>query len=236
MTRPRYMLFDFGNTLKITDFDRESWISRWLELSDNPLGITTDRVRQVADELIATTALIRKNHSMEFSRRQFENNLCARLGVRFEKSHEELNLEFVDTAYRSDKSTDGVHSMLDHVKSIGITMAVVSNSVLDGNSIIYALEKHGLYEPMEFVMSSADYGFRKPHPQLFRTALFRLNAKPEETWFIGDLLGVDIAGAQSAGLTSVWYNPENQNPGEIVPDLTIRHWNELREILDQLDP
>jgi len=228
MIHPRCILFDFGQTLMQTNFDRQLWIERWLELSSNPGNVTTQMVREYADVLIEASKPIRDIANMEFSRRQFERNLCDRLGVSFDLSSEELDIEFVKTYIQMPEP--GVTEMLTTFSRLGIRMGVVSNSVLGGHSLAYVLEKHGLLQYFDYVMSSADYGFRKPHPQIFMTALAKSGSKPEETWFIGDSLSMDVAGAQKVGIKAVWYNPNGDTGNDAKPDVEISSWKEFVEM------
>ena len=81
-------------------------------------------------------------------------------------------------------------------------------------------------------MSSADYGVKKPHPLIFETALAKLEVDSSTTWFVGDTLEADIAGANESGLFSIWYNPDGNESGPIAPNATIRSWTELEELVD----
>ena len=40
----------------------------------------------------------------------------------------------------------------------------------------------------------------KPHPDVFKHALEKLNVKPEETLFIGDNIDADYRGAENVGI------------------------------------
>ena len=42
----------------------------------------------------------------------------------------------------------------------------------------------------------------------------------------------DIAGANEAGLFSVWYNPDENESGRIEPNATIRSWEEFEELVE----
>lgn len=50
------------------------------------------------------------------------------------------------------------------------------------------------------IVISSDYGFRKPDPRLFHIALAAMNARPEESVYIGNKYETDLLGAHSAGL------------------------------------
>jgi ribonucleotide monophosphatase NagD (HAD superfamily) len=67
----------------------------------------------------------------------------------------------------------------------------------------------------------------KPMPHIFREAIRRAEAAPEDTVMIGDSLISDVRGAQSAGLRTIWLAP----PGTVSPegqaDLAILTFAEL---------
>jgi putative hydrolase of the HAD superfamily len=50
------------------------------------------------------------------------------------------------------------------------------------------------------IVISSDYGFRKPDPRLFHIALAAMDARPEESAYIGNKYETDLLGAHSAGL------------------------------------
>ena len=50
------------------------------------------------------------------------------------------------------------------------------------------------------IVISSDYGFRKPDPRLFHIALAAMDARPEESVYIGNKYETDLLGAHDAGL------------------------------------
>ena len=51
---------------------------------------------------------------------------------------------------------------------------------------------------------------------------------PHEIWHVGDLMHMDVLGANNAGLHSVWLNRANTEPTHAInPKLTITSLNEL---------
>jgi len=80
------------------------------------------------------------------------------------------------------------------------------------------------------VFTSETIGYNKPHSKIFQWAVSSVNAKKNECLMIGDDQLVDITGANSYGMDSVLYNPENME--QIVPSkYTITDLKELEEIL-----
>lgn len=233
MKRPTCILYDLWNTLVSSSIDRDSGIDRLLETVDNPNQVDREMVKTCADDLIESIEIIRCGAMIEFSRRQFDRNLFDRLGIICGRSDDVLDLEFIENTL-DPMPEPGVKDQLRKFADRGIKIGVVSNSILGGAALETILEKHRLLEHFDFVMSSTDYGFRKPHPQLFITALALAGASTDETWFIGDSLSIDVAGARNAGLVSVWYNPsgsENPGNGYPCPDFEIRRHREIEKLL-----
>jgi len=214
----------------MSGFDREDGLKGLMDLIPDSQNLPIEIVREISDELIGTTDPIRNKQFVQFSRSQFDRNLFARLGITVNLSDEELDIKFVENTYNVTIEP-GASDMLLNVKNMGILTGLVSNSILGGKCFEHFLEKWGLLASLDFLMSSADYGFRKPHPQLFKTALAKLGTKPEETWFVGDTLTDDVIGSNNAGMTPVWYNPnEKPNDSDLNP-LEIRSWDEFTELI-----
>ena len=85
----------------------------------------------------------------------------------------------------------------------------------------------------EFVVSSADYGVRKPHPAIFEAALARLGLEPGEAWFAGDNVEYDLKGGLGAGMFTVLFRPPVDEPPGFDGYRRIERWSELAALLDQ---
>jgi len=64
----------------------------------------------------------------------------------------------------------------------------------------------GLTHLVDALITSEDVGVTKPDPRIFRAALERLHALPEETVLVGDNWTADVLGAQAMGIRPVWLN------------------------------
>jgi len=118
----------------------------------------------------------------------------------------------------------GVTRILDR----GLRCAVISNS--DG-SIRDSLEEAGLSHLFEFVIDSAEVGFKKPDPQIFTLGVEQLGGvSPQEVAYVGDSVFHDVAGARQAGYAQGWL----VDPLGLNLDLTLRVPSvaELAEALD----
>jgi putative hydrolase of the HAD superfamily len=106
-------------------------------------------------------------------------------------------------------------------------MAVVSNA---NGTVRAKLEHVGLAGFFETVVDSHEEGFEKPDPRLFRVALQRMNARAEETVYVGDIYHVDVVGARAAGLRAILLDPYDLY-GEL-PVTRIRALSELSRLVD----
>ncbi len=86
------------------------------------------------------------------------------------------------------------------LRSHGVRLVVVSNW---DSSLPQWLERVGLAELVDGVVSSAVVGSAKPSPEIFRAALEVARVAPGQALHVGDSLTSDVAGARAAGLRAV---------------------------------
>ena len=90
---------------------------------------------------------------------------------------------------------------------------------------------------LDFVLSSASCGIRKPNPEIFNIALKRWGFSPQEVAMVGDTLDADVLGGKNAGLYTIWITRRvgvSPNPAKldhIQPDATIQTLAELPALL-----
>jgi len=231
MAKPQGVLFDMGGTLLGEfKFDRAAGRAHLLDIGHNPRGVTLLDYAAFAREFDETIWADRMRSHVEFPVAKFWKLADAQLGITFDIPQEEVELEFWRKAVTM-KPEPGVVETLDVLRDAGMPLGVVSNSAFCGYVLSKELEQHGLRDYFGFVMSSADYGVRKPHHAIFDTAAAKLDMPAEAVWFVGDRLDQDIAGAKEAGMHAVWYNPGGGPCDGAVPDAELRHWKDLLPML-----
>jgi HAD superfamily hydrolase (TIGR01509 family) len=92
---------------------------------------------------------------------------------------------------------------LEAVKRGGLHIGLISNASDDGNTQAL-IDKAGVRPYLEFILSSAAYGKRKPHPSIFHAALENFGIPPERAVMVGDNYEADILGAQGVGMQAIW--------------------------------
>lgn len=106
----------------------------------------------------------------------------------------------------------GVTELIQALKGRGIRLGVGSDMTADWQ--LKKLERLGLLDLMDFVVTSEEAGVEKPDPGLFLLCADKAGCLPEECLFIGDNLKKDVLGAQNAGMEALWLQSDSQKAGE----------------------
>ena len=98
-------------------------------------------------------------------------------------------------------------------------------------------ENLGLHQYFQVFLTSERARSEKPNPLIFRQALHEADVGPADAAFVGDRLGIDVAGAKAAGIYAIWLNHEGGSPsgGGPEPDAAIRDYSELPVVLRSFD-
>jgi 2-haloalkanoic acid dehalogenase type II len=105
----------------------------------------------------------------------------------------------------------------------------VLGTLTNGNA---DLAKIGLAHYFSVSLSACQVGVPKPHPDSFGQLVAGLEVDPHEVLYVGDDPAIDVQGARSAGMRTVWMNRKRSNwPNELVAaDFVVRDCAELVEI------
>ena len=112
-----------------------------------------------------------------------------------------------------------------------VPLALITNGASDTQR--EKLRVLGITHHFDAIVISGEVAVGKPDPAAFQAALNRLAVGPEDVWHVGDSLTTDVAGANAAGLTSVWLNRTHRvrSEGDPEPDIEIRSLSELIPLL-----
>lgn len=107
---------------------------------------------------------------------------------------------------------DDVVPTLDALDEAGVRCAVVSNWDSRLPRLLTAL---GLADRFEFILTSAEAGYSKPHAAIFEAALKRLRLPGDQVLNVGDGIEEDVRGAIAAGLRAVHLDRDADSAGSI---------------------
>lgn len=103
--------------------------------------------------------------------------------------------------FRKEKLKDGATSLLRMLHDCKTSIIVLTNSLFSGENLKTHLATIGIGDLIEAVYSSADAGYRKPSPQVFRYALAKIGIHDaSQVIFVGDSYEKDYIGAYASGL------------------------------------
>lgn len=228
--RPRGLLFDYGGTLVAeVRFDTRQ-ATEWL-LSHATLarGVTIAHVVERTERVTREVSNRRDVVHIETPWVALTRLIHDALGTRFDAALETLELGFWNAGVET-RPMSGVFEALTYFRSAGIPMGVVSNSSFRQEVIRHELSKHGLAEFMTIIIASADYAVRKPNPLIIEAAAGRLGTAGADTWFVGDRLDTDVAGAKAAGMTPILLASAAGQRAE-PPAITVTHWDEIVQLV-----
>jgi putative hydrolase of the HAD superfamily len=105
---------------------------------------------------------------------------------------------------------DGMEQLLERLAS-RYTLSIVTNTH-QPDHVPDHLRRMGVSERFCTVVTSVEFGLRKPHPKIFGHALERLSAESEECVYVGDDFEADYRGARSAGIEALLIDPMRRTP------------------------
>jgi putative hydrolase of the HAD superfamily len=235
MHRPSGIIFDLGDTvLHLESVDVLKGNRCMLEFDDVNPGVTAEDVVAAVNEIFPWLEHARDASMLEVAASSFNRLIYETLGVTFCVDYEELERVFWNGAL-TYKPAEGIFELLDILDASGIKTGILSNSINKGIVLEDELAKHDLAERFSFVISSADYGVRKPHRSIFQVAVKKMELVPSDIWFVGDKPEYDILGALDAGLYPVWYNWRNEPISIEGEFLVVHNMRELRGKIESLD-
>ena len=128
----------------------------------------------------------------------------------------------------------GMADLLDCLKERKVRLAILTNGKQkDQGNKIHVLGLDAWFV-QDHIFISEDLPAPKPDVRPYKCVEEKLQFKPEETWYVGDMLESDILGANRAGWHSIWFNHRRRSidTGSTArPDYEVHSVTELREIL-----
>jgi putative hydrolase of the HAD superfamily len=240
------ILFDGGNTLFYFDGNWEDVLARasrqlMTHLQSVGLDVNEGNFLSVFRRRMDEYYVQREVEFIEYTTARVLRDLLNELG------YGELNAQVLETALKQFYGVSQAHwkgdetaePTLKALQAAGYRLGVISNAS-DDSDVQTLIANAGLHPYLDFILTSAACGIRKPNPRIFEIALEKWGFAPSEAAMVGDTLGADILGARNAGLYSIWVTKYADKPGNhdhldtIQPDAEIKTLAELPQLLKEL--
>lgn len=234
MERPELILFDYGETL-FTE-TQHGWAAGHDELlrraTRNPRQVTGEEVANLERELWQELAGKDPDCCHEFHHGAMLRYLNDYFGLEFELSPQQQEAVLWE-ACSPGVPVPHIEELLRLLWERGIRTGVISNLSFTEKSLRDRVEGGLPGHHFELLISSMEYGVRKPSRRLFELALRKTDVAAERAWFCGNDPVCDVEGAANAGLRAFWYTGtlrgERRLPRCAYTELT--DWAELIELL-----
>lgn len=105
------------------------------------------------------------------------------------------------------KPYDDVISCLKYL-SRHYRLGIISNGDLNQQSL--KLEKMSIKKYFSDIITAGEIGISKPNIELFSIACSRVNKEPQECYYIGDDLHIDIIPCKDVGMHGIWLNRKQE--------------------------
>ena len=151
-----------------------------------------------------------------------------------------LALDFEQTYWRTFLSNaqlfENVKELLDDIRLLGIPTAIVTDltAQIQFRKVVY----FGLDHYFDYIVTSEEAGFDKPHAAPFQIALEKMQPKGDCIWMIGDNPVNDIRGARekiNAITLQKIHEGVTLGVNENAPDAAFREFSTLRRLVSNLE-
>lgn len=232
MNKPKAVLFDLGDTVLEYNYNNpEDAVKKILEVCENPYDIKSDKIQSFIEKISKEIFFRRDETCMELNFASLQRIGYEYFNISFKRDMHEIEKIFLKYAYKAAPSRNIV-KLFNKLHENNIKYAALSNFVFSKEALKYELELYGLKPDFDFIISSADYGIRKPNRVIFELAQRKLGVDSGDIWFIGDSIKYDIIGARNAEMVPIWYNRKN---AACVIKKDFIEIKDMQEIIDMIE-
>jgi len=233
---PDAFLFDTDNTLYPYDPAHIAALSAVREKVTKTFSISEDNFDKAFNEARAQVNGRLQHTASSHSRLLYLQRMLEIMGL---GSQVLLALDFEQTYWRTFLSNailfDDVKELLDDIRLLGIPTAIVTDltAQIQFRKVVY----FGLDHYFDYIVTSEEAGFDKPHEASFQIALEKMRPKGDCIWMIGDNPVNDIRGGREKinAVTLQKIHSGTEIGTDInTPDATFNEFSELRTMLARL--
>lgn len=233
---PDAILFDTDNTLYPYDPAHAAAMRAVRQKAITTFSITEADFDKAFDEARKQVKQRLKHTASSHSRLLYLQRMLEIMGL---GSQVLLALDFEQTYWRTFLSNatlfDGVKDVLDDIRLLGIPTAIVTDltAQIQFRKVVY----FGLDHYFDYIVTSEEAGYDKPHEAPFRIAIDKMRPKGKCIWMIGDNPVNDIQGAREK-IEAVTLQKVHQGTdvgtGAGAPDAIFNEFAQLRTLISKL--
>jgi len=145
---------------------------------------------------------------------------------------------FYETRYQVRRLRPEVPIVLRALLRKGFRLAIISN-VISRGLVPLKLAEYGIAHYFDPVVTSSNFGWRKPNERIFHEATRLMGLQPAACAYVGDTVSRDVIGARRAGyglaiqIESFLTAQVDHGIGDVRPDAVV---HDLMEVVELVAP
>ncbi len=238
------VIFDFGGVLAQPRWNANMIVNHVRDFLKSRNILLPDNFAEILDSVIGEKFRTVNCNLKEVPFEVTIKEACERAGIEIDDKTAYEVMLFLSNAPFHELIPES-ERVLRELKEMSLKIGVLSNTAFFIPRKM--INKSSLRKYIDAIVLSREVGLRKPHPAIYWEILRKLEVKPEESIFVGDVLEIDIYGAKRVGMIGVLMGkPEPvykrykvdftclKIPKELKPDYRINNLEEVVRIIKTL--
>ena len=162
------------------------------------------------------------------TRREIVSIAFESLEVPVSKLVGELADAYDETRTKIIVPSPGAIDALHRLKDSGVRLALITNGASQPQRA--KIQRFNLAPLFESILVEGEFGAGKPEPRVYLHSLEQIDAKPSETWMVGDNLEFDVEAPQKLGIKGIWVDWQAGGlpvASSVKPDRIVKRISEL---------
>jgi len=143
---------------------------------------------------------------------------------------------FYETHYQVRRLRPEAPAAIEELHRKGFRLAIISN-IISRRLVPDKLDEYGIARYFYPVVTSSNYGWRKPNARIFQEATRLMGLPPAACAYVGDTVSRDVIGARRAGyglaiqIESFLTAQIDHGTDDVRPDMVVHNLMEIVELI-----
>lgn len=218
-------LYDFDRANEVANGQLKKYCEKALSLSQEQFSEEIEQARKLLKKRVGRDCSAVHNRLLRYQ------CLLELLRQPLFPHAENMYHAYWDTLLEVMEPEAGVLEVMAALKEEGLYVGIGTN--MTAYMQYQKLKKLGITRWVDGIVTSEEAGVQKPDSGLFLLCAEKAESVPENCMFVGDDLRKDVEGACKVGMKGIFYCPKEEKEASEQGEgfVTIRHFNELREMV-----
>ena len=200
------LIFDLDNTLYSYTDCHNFALDKCINYISNFTSYSYEKIIDIYNEISFDLKIELQNTASSHNKGIYFKKMIEKLKIKY--SHFSIiNNIYWNNFYENIKPYDYVKEFLEWNSKHNIKIGIITDYETEYQ--IIKLEKLGLLEYIDYIITSEEVGTEKPSSKIFYKILDQMNLSSEDVIMFGDNYDKDIKGAMKFNILSYWVNDNN---------------------------